>query len=163
MKRECGGAPWSRAPRRALVDCLVAVCGCLLMVGFVSGTFLRHVVQIVPLVVVLAFVVRQHHWSAPAASGLFGCWLFFMGLIWLYLAGVQTAFTGNFTPIEIVLTVLIGIACVAGIIAANNVEQAMGRVRRLMIVATFIGLQLAVMWLSLYGYGFFRLIGMDQA
>ena len=146
-----------------MVVCLIAVCGFLLIVGVESGTFLRHVVQIVPLGTVLVFVVRQHHWSVPAASGLFGCWLFFMGLIWLYLAGIETTFTGNFTSFEIVLTVLIGVACVVGIIAATRIKLKMGRTRRWMIVAVFIVLQLVVMWLSVYGHGIARAIGINVA
>ena len=100
--------PGGVSPGRAVVLCLVGLGGRLLIVGIESGTFLRHVFQIAPVVIVLAFAVRQQPWTAPAALGLFGCWAFFMGLIWLYLAGVQTTFTGNFTPIEIALTLALG-------------------------------------------------------
>lgn len=86
-----------------------------------------------------------------------------MGLIWLYLAGIETTFTGNFTSFEIVLTVLIGVACVVGIIAATRIKLKMGRTRRWMIVAVFIVLQLVVMWLSVYGHGIARAIGINVA
>ena len=135
---------------RAIVVCLVGVAGCLLIVGIESGTFLRHVFQITPIALVLAFAVRRQRWTAPAAVGLFGCWAFFMGLIWLYLAGIQTVFTGNFTRIEIALTILIGVFSIAGIIACVGVEATMGRARRLLISTAFIAFQLAVMWLSLF-------------
>ena len=147
------GAPfWSASPGRGIVVCLVALGGCLLIVGLESRTFLRHVFQIAPIVIVLALAVRQHPWTAPAAVGVFVCWAFFMGLIWLYLAGVQTTFTGNFTPIEVALTLLIGSSCVAGIFACKGVELPMAQTRRLLISMAFIAVQVAIMWLSLFGH-----------
>lgn len=139
---------------RVTVACLGGVAGCLLIVGIESGTFLRHVFQITPIVVVLAFAVRQQRWTAPAALGLFGSWAFFMGLIWLYLAGVQTFFTGNFTPVEIGLTVLIGGFSIVGIVASRGAEPTIVRARRILLSMTFAALQLAVMWLSLFGHRF---------
>ncbi|MCY3844597.1 MAG: hypothetical protein OXH69_13770 [Acidobacteria bacterium] len=146
---------------RAMVLCLVGVGGSLLIVGIESSTFLRHVFQIAPLAIVLAFAVRQQPWTAPAALGLFGCWAFFMGLIWLYLAGIQTTFTGNFTPFEIALTLIIGVSCVAGIIACKGVELTMGRWRRLLISTAFVGLQVGIMWLSLFGHRITHALRLD--
>ena len=155
------GAPWSVPPGRGIVVCLVGVGGCLLIVGIESGTFLRHVFQIAPIAIVLAFAVRQQPWTVPAALGVFGCWAFFMGLIWLYLAGIQTTFTGNFTPIEIALTLLIGASCVAGIIVCTGVELTMGRGRRLLIATAFIALQVGIMWLSLFGHRITNALRLD--
>ena len=149
------------APGRAMILCLVVLGACLLIVGIESGTFLRHVFQIAPVAIVLAFAVRQQPWTAPAALGLFGCWAFFMGLIWLYLAGIQTTFTGNFTPIEIALTLLIGVSCVAGIIACKGVELTMGRARRMLISTAFIALQVAIMWISLFGHRITNALRLD--
>ena len=84
-----------------------------------------------------------------------------MGLIWLYLAGIQTTFTGNFTPIEIALTLLIGVSCVAGIIACTGVEQTMGRARYLLIATAFIALQVGIMWLSLFGHRITNTLRLD--
>ncbi len=119
--------------------------------GIVSGTFLRHVFQITPIVVVLVFAFRHQRWTAPAALGLFACWALFMGLIWLFLAGVQTFFTGTFTPIEIALTILIGAGSIVGIVASWGAEPTVTRARRVLLSMAFAGLQLVVMWLSLFG------------
>ena len=142
----------ARSGGRVRVACLTGIAGSLLIVGIVSGTFLRHVFQITPVAVVLAFAVRRQPWTVPAALGLFGCWAFFMGLIWLYLAGVQTFFTGNFTLVEIVLTILIGGFSIVGIIASWGAEPTKARARRILTSMAFVALQLAVMWLSLFGH-----------
>ena len=42
-------------------------------------------------------------------------WLAIMILIWLFLLGWARMVTGHFSPIEIAMTLVIGIACVAGI------------------------------------------------
>ncbi len=142
-----------RSPRsggRVRIACLAGVAGCLLIVGIVSGTFLRHVFQITPIVVVLAFAVRRQRWTAPAALRLFACWAFFTGMIWLYLAGVQTFFTGNFTLVEIALTILIGAGSIVGIVVSWGAEPTVGRARHILLSMVFAGLQLAVVWLSLF-------------
>jgi len=133
------------------VACLSGVAGCLLVVGIESGTFLQHVLQIAPIGIVLAFAIRREAWTAPAAVGLFGCWAFFMGLIWVYLAGVKTFFTGTYTLLEIASTILISGFCIGGIVASRTAEQTMGRERRILISIGFVVLQLVVMWLSLFG------------
>ncbi len=107
--------------------------------------------QITPIVVVLALAIRRHRWTVPAALGLFACWAFFMALIWLYLAGVQTFFTGDYTVVEIVLTILIGAGSIIGIVASRGAEPTVTRVRRVLLSMAFAGLQLVVMWLSLFG------------
>jgi hypothetical protein len=142
----------ARSGGHVRVVCLSGVAGCLLLVGTASGTLLRHVFQIAPIAMVLAFALRREPWTAPAAVGLFGCWAFFMGLIWLYLAGVRTFFTGTYTPFEIASTILISGFCIAGIIASWAAEQPMGRGRWILISAGFVALQLGVMWLSLFGH-----------
>jgi hypothetical protein len=41
------------------------------LVGLVSGTFIRHVVQIVPILVALPAVLTRRRWAAYAAIPLF--------------------------------------------------------------------------------------------
>ena len=132
----------TRSSGRVRIACLAGVAGCLLIVGIVSGTLRRHVFQITPIVVVLALAIRRHRWTAPSALGLFGCWPFFMGLIWLYLAGVQTFFTGNYTLVEIALTFLIGGGSIVGIVASWGTEPTVTRARRVLLSMAFAGLQL---------------------
>ena len=134
------------------LSCLTALLVYLLAVGVESNTFLRHVFQVLPIVLVIVLGLFRSRWTGSGALGLFVCWAFFMLLIWLYLAGIQTFFTGNFTAFEIVLTVVMGMLSILGIGA--NVRPA-SNVRLPVHVSgavAFALLQLVVMWLSLFSH-----------
>jgi len=98
--------------QRVIAVCLGAVLVSLLLVGVVSGTFVRHVIQVVPVAVALVAVTRRSDLGPFAALPIFALWLLLMVLIWLYLAGVQTFFTDSFSSVEILLTVIIGLSSV---------------------------------------------------
>jgi len=100
-----------RSRRNAVIACLAGVAAALLIVGVVSGTFIRHVVQIVPVAVALVAVRERPAWGSHAALPIFAWWLSMMVLVWLYLAGVPMFFDGTFTLTEIVLTGLVALFC----------------------------------------------------
>jgi hypothetical protein len=97
---------------------LVAVIGSLLVVGFVSHTPIRHVIQVVPGLVVLGLALARIRAARFAALAVFVFWLVIMALIWMYLLGIASIVTGHFTRTEIVLTVIIGVASAIGIVAS---------------------------------------------
>jgi hypothetical protein len=132
--------------RRLIAGCLTGVAVSLLLVGLVSGTFIRHVVQIVPILVVLPAVLTRRRWAAYAAIPLFAIWLPLMGLIWLYLVGVTTLFTGTFSRTEIVLTIVIGLCALVGIPSSGGSKGIRGLAARAGIVAASAGLQVAALW-----------------
>ena len=129
----------------AMLTVLVA----LLLVGLVSGTIIRHVVQVLPVLLAIVVIVVQPAWGRCAAMPVFVFWLFIMLLIWLYLLGLANVINGQFTPAEVALTIVIGLASVIGL--AVSVRQT----RRTPVwggVATFVifgALQVGAMWLSL--------------
>ncbi|MCY3857632.1 MAG: hypothetical protein OXG25_01845 [Gammaproteobacteria bacterium] len=138
--------------RQVTLFCLTALLVCLLAVGVESKTFLRHVFQVLPIVLVIILGLLRSRWMGSGALGLFACWAFFMALIWLYLAGIETMFTGNFTTFEIVITVIMGVLCILGI--GMNLRG--GSNVRLPVhmsgAVVFALLQLVVMWLSLFSH-----------
>lgn len=136
--------------RRLTLFCLVGLLICLLAVGIESKTFLRHVFQVVPIVLVLILGSLKSRWLVSGALGLFACWAFFMVLIWLYLAGIQTFFTGNFTAFEIVLTVIMGGLSITGLVVNARPEATVRWSKHIALAAAFALLQLVVMWFSLY-------------
>src|SRR5712664_1788018 len=79
---------------------LAVLAGALVVVGIVSDTLLRHIIQIAPLVVASS-LPRRYAWSVSAAAPLFAFWFLVMGAIWLFLFGVARIFTGTFTTAEI--------------------------------------------------------------
>jgi hypothetical protein len=99
-----------------LVMCLAGVCIGLIVVGVLSNTLSRHLIQIVPVVMVLAAAINRRKWVAFAAFPLFIFWLLIMVFIWLYLLKIATITRGHFTIPEISLTIIIGICCVYGIV-----------------------------------------------
>jgi hypothetical protein len=112
--------PGDRAQRGSglgVATWLTAVCVALLLVGLVSNTVLRHVIQIVPVVVVMALSAGHSRFTSAAATSLFTFWIFAMGGIWLFLLGIAPVFPGRYSPAESVLTVVIGLASIAGLVA----------------------------------------------
>jgi len=118
--RMTAGSRRGTAPRGSwlgVATWLVAVSVSLLLVGLVSRTVLRHVIQIVPLAIVIALTARHSRFSSAAATSLFTFWIFAMGGIWLFLLGIAPVFTGRYSPAEVVLTVVIGLTSIAGLLA----------------------------------------------
>ncbi|OFW07061.1 MAG: hypothetical protein A3H96_13655 [Acidobacteria bacterium RIFCSPLOWO2_02_FULL_67_36] len=134
-----------KATTAAMLTVLVA----LLLVGLASGTIIRHAVQVVPVLLATVVVVARPAWSRFAAMPVFAFWLFIMLLIWSYLLGLANVITGQFTPAEVGLTVVIGLACVAGLAASARETR---RSPVWACVAAFVifgALQVGAMWLSL--------------
>jgi hypothetical protein len=129
--------------------CLAVVAGSLVVVGIVSNTMLRHLVQIVPLVVALALLVRRSDWGPSAAVPLFAFWFLVMGAIWLLLLGLARIVSGRFTPAEVTLTVIIGVASLLGLATASRRGASIPFAAHIATIVGFAILQFVAMWLSL--------------
>jgi len=134
--------------QRIIAVCLAGVAGSLLLVGVVSATLVRHVIQVAPVFAALGAVASQQRWGPYAATPIFAIWLLLMVLIWLYLVGLQTFFTGTFSYAEVVLTVLVGLFSVLGISACVGSSVVTGIAGRAVAVVAFGGLQVGAMWVS---------------
>lgn len=121
----------------------------LLLVGVVSGTLVRHLIQVSPAVALLVAASASRPWMAAAAAALFGFWFFIMSLIWAFLLGLANVITGTFSPVEIALTVVIGGAALAGCIAACGARPQPAWPTRVAAFAVAAALQVGAMWLSL--------------
>lgn len=128
---------------------MLTVLVALLLVGLVSGTIIRHAVQILPVIAATVVIVAQPSWGRFAAIPVFAFWFLIMLLIWLYLLGLANVITGQFAPAEIGLTIVIGLASAVGLVTSASATK-----RTLMWagVAAFVvfgALQVGAMWLSL--------------
>ena len=133
-----------------LVSLCVATVGiALLLVGLVSGTPIRHVIQVIPVGIALFLGARRSPWAPAAALPLFVFWFFIMSLIWLWLLGLARIVTGKFSPAEIGLTIVIGLGCAVGGVAALRCRTDRGGVQRAVAFMLFAGLQISAMWVSL--------------
>jgi hypothetical protein len=87
-------------------------------VGLASGLVLRHVVQTLPLWISAGLGARRSRAAGWFALPCFAFWLVLMVVIWLYLLGIARLVSGHFTPIEIVMTLVVGTAALGGIRSA---------------------------------------------
>ena len=104
-------------PSKWIACCSLAVLIALYVVGAVSHGSLRHEVQTLPLWIPIVLGFRRSQFAKWAALPCFLFWLAIMILIWLFLLGWTHIVRGHFSPIEIAMTLLIGIACCCGLIA----------------------------------------------
>ena len=137
------------SPARPLVvGCLIGLALALLLVGVVSGTVLRHVVQIVPIVLVLAVVRRRPEWGAYAAIPIFLFWTLIVILIWLFLLGQSRIASGHYTPIEVISTFLMMACSLTGVVKCVQLGRRLPGAGRTLAFLLFAGMQVAAMWVS---------------
>jgi hypothetical protein len=107
--------------RLAVILSLLTIIVALQVVGLVSHTAIRHLVQTAPLMAAIVLALVSPRWSIPAAAPLFTFWLLLMFLIWLFLLGIARIVKGTFTPIEVAMTIAVACAAIAGLaVAARN-------------------------------------------
>jgi hypothetical protein len=131
-----------------IVASIAVVASALVVVGLVSGTLRIHLVQISPLLLVLALALSPPQWWAAAAASVLSFWLVTMGGIWLFLLGLSRFLSGTFSRTEVALTCVIGIACLAGLVVANSKGTHLSPITRVLVVLMAAGLQCLALWFS---------------
>lgn len=116
-----GVSKWSYVDERVdhtADESLLVLVVALLLIGYISGTLVRHLVLVIPLV--LAFLVAHRRPALTAATmlPLFVFWFGIMLLIWLVRLGVAPMVPGNYRGVENGLTAIMGGAAFVGAIAA---------------------------------------------
>lgn len=134
--------------QKIIAGCLGCVALSLLIVGIVSGTLIRHVIQILPIVFALISVKRKSTWGVYAALPIFIFWIFIMILIWLFLLGIARIVTGHFTVAEIILTILIGLSGIWGIVTVIRYRPTAQLVRGALVFVLFAAWQIITVWIS---------------
>ena len=130
---------------RVIAVCLIGVVVSLILVGIVSGTLLRHVVQVIPPLVALWLLLRKPETGAYAVATIFAFWALVMALIWLYLLGLSDIAYGSYSAIEIILTVVIAACSLLGIAMSLRVGRPLSLLRLAATVILFLALQIAFM------------------
>lgn len=136
------------ADSRGVVIGLAGLAGALLVVGAVSGTILRHVVQIVPVLAAIAVVRRWPVIGACAALPVFMFWMLIVLLIWLFLLGLSRIASGHYTLAEIISTMVMAMCCVSGSVRAVGVGRPAPLSARVLTFIVFAVLQVAAMGIS---------------
>jgi len=104
---------------------LVIIAALVLGVGIGSHLVLRHVVQTLPLWVVVTLGLKRSRAAGWAGLPAFLFWLVLMTFIWLYLLGVSNMVSGHFTQLEIAMTIVVGIASAVGIVAFFRLKSSL--------------------------------------
>ncbi len=132
--------------------CSLTVLIALYLVGAVSNTPLRHVVQTLPLWVPIVLGFRRQPAAKWAAMPCFFVWLVLMTFIWLFLLGWARIFSGQFSPAEIALTMVVGAASLTGLLVGIRWQTNMTWGKSLALSALFLVLQLVTLRISFIPY-----------
>ncbi|MGA2170707.1 MAG: hypothetical protein ABSG62_21160 [Terracidiphilus sp.] len=127
--------------------CCLAVLAALYIVGAVSHGSLRHEIQTLPLwfPIVLGFNRRETaRWCALPCL-LF--WLGVMVLIWLFLLGWAHVVSGHFSPVEIAMTLIVGVASATGFVLC--LRRVRWSAPGFALIVLFGMLQFLAFWISL--------------
>ena len=128
----------------------------LLAVGLVSGTLVRHVIQVAPAALALAVVAGGSPYGRAAALPIVTFWAGLMVTIWLFLLGLHQMIGGRFTRVEIALTLAIAAACLAGLLGGAQPTANTSGAQRVAAALASALLQLAAFWASLQPFAILR-------
>ena len=131
-----------RSDHRVLAYSAIAVIVSLYVVGIESHGIIRHVVQTAPLWIGVRLGWRGSQWTKWALLPCLVLWLVLMINIWFLLLGLPHLLSGSFTPIEIVLTIIIGVACMFGIVRGIRIRTAVPISRGFGLAAVLLVIQL---------------------
>jgi hypothetical protein len=127
--------------------CSLAILVALYIVGAVSHGSLRHEVQTLPLWAPIVAGFNRKEFARWCALPCFLFWFACMVLIWLFLLGWAHVISGHFSPVEIAMTLVVGVASGAGMVLA--LRQAQWSLRGIALIVLFAILQLAAFRVSL--------------
>jgi len=131
----------SSAGKQGAQPIVIAICSLAIIlalvagVGGATGLVWRHIIQTLPFWIAIRLGFRRSTFTGWIALPCFIFWLVIMILIWLYLLGVARILTGHFAPIEIVMTIIVGIASLVGIVSVLCVKS---RVRPWLAIVFFL-------------------------
>ncbi len=92
--------------------------------------------------------IRSSVWSKWIALACFVFWLLLMTATWLSLLGWVQIVSGSFSPIEIAMTVIVGLASLIGIVNALGMKSGVHPWSAAAIILLIAVLQLVVFPLS---------------
>jgi len=134
----------------ALLTMVVA----LYVVGAVSTPpgSLRHEVQTLPLWFPILAGLQDKAIAKWAALPCLIFWLLIMIFIWLFLLGWARIVTGHFPPIEIAMTIMVGLGSILGLATCLRWRTAVRPAAAAITFVLFAALQILAMRLSLMPY-----------
>lgn len=132
-----------------LAVCCAAIVGALVLgVGLKTGLVIRHLVQTLPLWAGVVMGIRRSRATGWIALPMFAFWLFLMTLIWLFLLGFARVINGTFPPIEVAMTIVVGLASLGGIVLFARLRSGLSAAVAASLFLWFTAAQFLCFWLS---------------
>ena len=104
--------------------------------------------QTLPLWFPIVLGLRQREIGKWAALPCFAIWLVLMAFIWMFLLGWANLISGHFTPTEVLLTVVVGVASLAGLLVGFRWRTSLSWSKALIVAAFFAVFQLVALRIS---------------
>ena len=133
---------------RIVVFCCVFMMAALLVVGAVSHGVIRHIVQTSPLWIAIFLATRHSAFTKWTALPCFVFWLLLMINVWFFLLGWPHIFSGTFSPTEIAMTLIVGLASAVGIGIAVRLKSEVRAWSAILVFLLVAALQLLALRLS---------------
>src|SRR5258708_30912188 len=105
-----------------------------------------------PLLFPIVLGFRERELAKWAALPCLIFWLVIMVFIWMFLLGWARILTGHYSPVEVAMTIVVGVACICGIAVNLRWRTAVRPLAALGVAALFAALQLLAFRLSLIPY-----------
>jgi hypothetical protein len=132
-----------QAPIAIALCCFAVILALVLGVGLASNLVVRHIVQTLPLWFGVALGFRRARATGWISLPFFLIWLALMAIIWLYLLGIARIISGHFSPVEIVMTIIVGAASLTGIVMFAGLKSVLSPAKAAMVFVAMALLQLA--------------------
>ncbi len=134
---------------RRLAGALTGMAIGALLLGATAGTFTRHVIEIVPALLVLAAIGRRRRWVSWAAMPVAVFWIVMTAISWMAELGLVPRIGGPYTTLHFLLMGAIGLAALLALAAAALSRSTATVTARLGAFWAFALLQLASLWAGL--------------
>jgi hypothetical protein len=139
----------SRTPSRLIaLSSLAIIVALVLGVGIPNHEVLRHVLQTLPFWCALILGARNSRLAVWVGLPLFVFWLLIMTLIWMSLLGISHLLGGSFSGWEIVMTIVVGSSCIAGIAASVRSRSTASMTMKAAVVLLSAAIQLTCFFTS---------------
>ena len=122
----------------------------LFVVGIISDSVARHLLQIVPVILATTRVLGGSYAAAYVAAGTSLFWVIVMLLTWLDLLGISDAASGTYTTAEIALTFVIAAFAAFVVFRTMTLKSSMLGVGRAIMITIGFGFQAAIIAASLW-------------
>ena len=134
---------------KLIACCCLAILLAIYVVGAMNHGMLRPTVQTLPLWVPIVLGFRGSEFAKWSALPCLILWLATMMLIWLFgVAWVYVAL-GQFSPADLVMTLIVGAASVGGFFVALRWRTAVRPFSAGTVALSFVALQFLTLWVSL--------------